>query len=331
VSLSTTRPVAADLTLRPATLDDAAFAADAQTAVRPNDPEDPVMWRYWWEHPWDASIWERFVASREGRSVGFCQTSRPARWEDMPERFGRISAELVPDERTAARLDALMAFAEEHVAAAGALRTTQWIWEDDTTKLAVATARGFREERRERFWELDLVANKEKLAQMTEASRAWMREQGIRILPLDRETDPERYTKLWRMSNEAEQDVPTTVPHLPAPFEGFMASLRTPAVREDRIWIARSGDDLVGISMLGYPPVRGVVQTEWTATARSVRGKGVARALKCETVMQAIALAIDRVKTDNDSQNKPILHINESMGYRITGEMIQHVKELPAR
>jgi hypothetical protein len=59
-----------------------------------------------------------------------------------------------------------------------------------------------------------------------------------------------------------------------------------------------------------------------------VRGKGVARALKCETVMQAIDLGIDRVRTDNDSQNAPILHINASMGYRIVGEMIQFIKEL---
>ena len=50
-------------------------------------------------------------------------------------------------------------------------------------------------------------------------------------------------------------------------------------------------------------PVRGVVSTEWTATARSVRGRGIARALKCETVAQAIALRVDRVRTGNDAAN----------------------------
>jgi hypothetical protein len=59
-----------------------------------------------------------------------------------------------------------------------------------------------------------------------------------------------------------------------------------------------------------------------------VRGKGVARALKCETVMQATALSVDRVRTDNDSKNKPILHINDSMGYRPRPEMIQLIKDL---
>ena len=92
--------------------------------------------------------------------------------------------------------------------------------------------------------------------------------------------------------------------------------------------VARDGDDIVGISQLAYPPVRGVVSTDWTGTARKVRGRGVARALKCETLMQAIALGVDRVRTDNDSTNTPILHINETMGYRRRPDMVQYLKEL---
>jgi hypothetical protein len=78
--------------------------------------------------------------------------------------------------------------------------------------------------------------------------------------------------------------------------------------------------------MLNYPPKRGVVSTDWTGVGRAGRGHGVARALKCETVMQAIALGVDRVRTDNDSKNAPILHINETMGYRIRAEMIQFMR-----
>ena len=324
----TTAPTLADLALRAATLDDADFVADMWTAVRPDDAQDPVMTRYWWEHPWDDSIWDRFIVTLDGCAVGHAAQSHPRRWEEMPERYARVVAELLPEARTHERLVSLIAFGEARMIEAGALRATFWAWSDDALKVGAATARGFREERRERFWELDLVANRDKLERMTDASRARMREQGIAIRTLAEETDPERYQKLWRMSLEAEQDVPTTVPHVPMPFDGFKATLRTPAVREDRIWIARVGDDIVGMSMLGYPPVRGTVQTEWTATARSVRGKGVARALKCETVMQAIALGVDRVQTDNDFQNKPILHINESMGYRPRPEMVQFIKEL---
>ena len=318
---------AADVSLRPATLDDAAFAADMWTAVRPSEPEDPVMTRYWWEHPWDDGKWERFIAMRDGKPVGLCVQGHPA-WEAMPERYARVQAELVPEARTPERLEALIALAEDLATADGALRASSWAWEDDVLKIAVLTGRSFTETRRERFWELDLVARRGALAEMTKASRAHMREQGIEITTLDRVRDPERDRKLWRLSEEASQDTPRTVPWTPTPFATFEAWLRNPGIREDRAWVARVGDDIVGVSLLAYPPVRGVVVTEWTGTARSVRGKGVARALKCETVMQAIDLGTDRVRTDNDSQNKPILHINESMGYRIVGEMIQLIKEL---
>jgi GNAT superfamily N-acetyltransferase len=317
---------AADLTLRPATLDDAAFAADMWTAVRPSDPEDPVLTRYWWEHPWDGGKWERFIAMRDGKPVGLCMQGHPS-WEQMPERYGRVQVELLPEARTPERFDALIALAEELASADGALRASSWAWEDDPRKIAALTRRGFNEERRERFWELDLVARRDALVAMTKASRANMREQAIEVTTLDRIDDPEKYRKLWRMGEEASQDTPRTVPWTPTPFPAFEAWLRNPGIREDRAWIARVSDDIVGISLLAYPPVRGVVVTEWTGTARSVRGKGVARALKCETVMQAIALGVDRVRTDNDFRNKPILHINESMGYQPRPEMVQFIKD----
>jgi len=103
---------------------------------------------------------------------------------------------------------------------------------------------------------------------------------------------------------------------------------KSPGLHEDRIWIARESDDIVGVSQLSYPPVRGVVATDWTGTARKVRGRGVARALKCETLMQAMVLGVDRVRTDNDSTNVPILHINETMGYTRRPDGIQLLKEL---
>jgi RimJ/RimL family protein N-acetyltransferase len=315
----------ADLELRPATLDDAAFAADLETALRPDDPSDRVVMRHWWTIEDTDNVIERWVATQGGQPVGLV-FQRHAPWEKMPERFGRVSGDLLPAVRTPARLDALQAFAEQRSRGDGTKTFTTWTWEDDRLRLAVLAARGFKEERRERFWELDLVANKGRIEQMADESRARMRTEGIEILTLARDNDPEKYRKLWRMSNEAEQDIPTTVPHTETTWEVFEEWQRSPGLREDRQWVAREGDDIVGVSQLSYPPTRGIVETDWTGTARRVRGRGVARALKCETVMQAIALGIDRVRTDNDGENAPILHLNASMGYRRLADMIQLMK-----
>ena len=43
-------------------------------------------------------------------------------------------------------------------------------------------------------------------------------------------------------------------------------------------------------------------------------------------VAQAIALRVDRVRTGNDAANDPILHINETMGYREIAGQVQFLK-----
>jgi hypothetical protein len=317
----------ADLTLRRAGTEIAGFAADLFTALHPDDAQDPTLMRHWWETQDPAWTWERFLVERAGSAVGYAHY-RHAPWERMPERFGGIQADLLPEARTPERLDALFAAMEERSRAEGARRFVAWAWEHDAPRLQVLAGRGYREERRERFWELDLAKNRERLLAMAEQSRDRMREEGIEIITLDRIDDPEKLRKLWRMSEEAEQDVPTTVPHIGTPFETFTKWFESPGLRADCIWIARRGSDIVGISMLSFPPIRGVVVTDWTGSARSVRGRGVARALKCETVVQAIALGVDRVRTDNDGQNAPILHLNETMGYVRRADMIQLIKDV---
>jgi hypothetical protein len=314
----------ADMTLREAKLTDAEFVADMDTAIRPDDPRDPVTLKDYWRNGEENTKVERFIAEIGGAPVGFAH-QRHALWK-TPKRYGNVSGDLMPSHRTPARMDALFAAMEERSRADGTQTFTTWCWEDDKVRRGVTEARGYVEERRQRFWELDLVANRAKLEAMAAESRAKMRETKIRILTIDRDTDPEKWKKLWQMSEEAIYDVPTTVPYTGMSFDDFMKWMRSPGLREDRIWIARDGDAILGVSILSYPPKRGVVSTDWTGVARAGRGRGVARAVKCETVMQAIALGVDRIRTDNDFKNAPILHINETMGYKRRRGMIQFMK-----
>ena len=315
---------AGDITLREARIEDAAFAADLDTAVRPDDPQDPVIYEDYWRNPDENSKIERFIGELDGRRVAYAVQRHP-KWK-TPQRYGNVGGDVLPSHRTPERLDALLAAMEERSRADGTQTFTCWAWENDHLRVGVLTKRSYQEERRQRFWELDLVANRSNLGAMAADSRKKMREQRITVLTIDRDDDPEKFTKLWRMSNEAEKDVPTTVPHVEGAFEDFMKWMRSPGLREDRIWIAREGDAVLGVSILSYPPRRGVVQTDWTGVARAGRGKGIARALKCETVMQAIALGVDKVRTDNDSQNMPILHVNDTMGYRRRADGIQFMR-----
>jgi GNAT superfamily N-acetyltransferase len=307
-------PTKNDLAFAPAKAGDAAFAADVDTAVRPSAPRDPVTYEYWWSQPNENWTSARFVVTSGGTRVGYATAEHP-RWEMQPDRYGTVGGNLVPAERTAARLGAMYAAMEERVIADGAKILAAWANEDDRVRIETLLARAYKEDRRSRRWELDLVANREKLLAMTEESRARMNGEGVRIVTLAADDDPQVIEKVWRLSEEAGDDVPTTEPRVPEEKASYTRWVNAPEIHRDRFWIARLGADVVGVSVLGYPPVRGVVNTEWTATARSVRGRGVARALKCETVAQAILLGVDRVRTGNDAANDPILHLNETMGY----------------
>jgi len=316
-----------DLAFRPAASGDAAFAADVDTAVRPIAPRDPVSYEYWWSQPDENWVFARFVVSRGGRRIGYATAEHP-RWDVQPERYGSVGGNLLPADRTRATLDAVLASMEERAIADGARILRAGAHEDDPLRIETLTARAYREDRRSRRWELDLVANRDKLLAMTEASRARMKSEGVRILTLAEDSDPRVIEKVWRLSEEAGDDVPTTEPRVPEEVAAYTRWVNAPEIHRDRFWIARVGDDVVGVSVLGYPPSRGVVNTEWTATARSVRGRGIARALKCETVAQAIALGVDRVRTGNDAANDPILHLNETMGYRQIGGGIQFLRSV---
>ncbi len=314
----------ADMTLREATLADAEFAADMETAIRPDDPRDPVTLKDYWRNPEENAKIERFIAEIGGDRVGYAH-QRHELWK-TPKRYGGVSGDLMPSHRTAARIDALFGAMEERSRADGAMTFTTWCWEDDALRVGAVTKRGYREERRQRFWELDLVANRAKLEAMAADSRAKMRKEKIRVLTVDKDTDPEKWKKLWQMSEEAIRDIPTTAPITETSFVDFMKWMKGPGLHEDRIWIARDGDAILGVSILSYPPKRGVVSTDWTGVARAGRGRGIARAVKYETVMQAIALGVDRIRTDNDFKNTPILHINETMGYKRRADGIQFMR-----
>ena len=305
------------------------FWADVYTAAQPIRPADPVVMRYIWEHP--ARLWRiaRYIVSRAGERIGVASWERPE-WDHTEQRFGLIGGELLPAHRDASTLAAVLSRMEREVFAEGAVIVRGAANEDDPVRADVLRSLGFREDRKARRWELDLVEGRERILEMTEASRAKMRMQGVRMLTLAEDDDPDAVRKIWLLSVEAERDEPKTLGNVEEALEDYVEWFASPDMRADRVWLAREGTEIVGISALEYPPVRGFVGTAWTATARSVRGRGIARALKCETLAQAISLGVERVRTGNDAKNDPILHINETMGYRpITGR-VDFLKDAPA-
>jgi len=304
-----------EFTFRVASVADAQLMADMRTAYFPDEPKDPDVERHNWDARDPDDVHEDYVVARSGEECGMAGLEHSA-WAKMPERFCHAGALLRRDLASGDRWNEVYDFIEARAVAGGARIAVGSAREDDGGKAEALAARGYIQKRLSKAWELDLVANRDRILAMQAESRARARANGVHLLTVADDSDPDRYNKLYECSNEGELDEPTTVPHVLSGFDVFMKWLRAPNIREDRWWIARKGEAIVGMSVLAYPPGRGNVWTDWTCTARAVRGEGLARALKLETLVQAIGLEVPRVRTSNDGENAPILHLNEQMGYR---------------
>src|SRR5207244_13153344 len=113
------------------------------------------------------------------RPIGFTQIDH-ARWDVQPERYASIRGDVMPTDRTRDALSALLAPMEERTIADGARILRVSANEDDALRSATILGRGYREDRHQKRWELDLVANRERLLGLTAAAQARKRKEAVR-------------------------------------------------------------------------------------------------------------------------------------------------------
>jgi GNAT superfamily N-acetyltransferase len=307
---------------------DARRIADLETLRSPDEPRDPDMVAFWWTANPSDEIFIRMLAERDGAALAYLFAAHSP-WDETPTRFGSIRLALHPNVWSEQQYEQLVDVAESWVRSEGAEIGVVRVRKSFEKDVGILERRGYREVRRARQWELDLVANRDSLLRAAEEGRTRMEEQGVQMLTLDQDTDPAHLAKLFELTSEAEKDIPTTVPlHVMSYDEWHHLWFDNPGIRSDRFWIAREGDQIVGLSAIEYPPTRGHPWTGFTATSRRVRGRGIARALKYQTVAQAIALGAKRIGTTNDGENSPILHLNEEMGYEPIDPVLELHREL---
>ncbi len=309
--------------LRPAVIEDAPLVADLEGAISPDDERDRKLMTFWWTHPVAGERTQRLIATEGGLARMFVAAGH-ASWEQDTARFGWVRVRIRPDAWSAEGHRHGLAIAEGWLRAEDARTSVARVRADFDMELDVLRAAGYEEVRQARVWRLDLAKGRDRLLAAAERARADMARQGVSMLTLDQDKDPEGLRKLYALDLETTEDVPKSVPWPVPSFEEWRELwFDHPGHRTDRLWIAREGDEIVGMSIIGYPPSRGIPWTSYTCTARSVRGRGIARALKYETVAQAIELGATLIETQNDAENAPILHLNQQMGYEPVTPVIE--------
>ncbi len=302
--------------LRAASLDDAEMVAELETARLPDDPRDGAIVAFWWTHQLAGERATRLVAE-EGGGIKLFVEAEHGIWKDGADRFGWVRVILHPSSWSEGIFRHGIVTAESWLRDEETETSVTQVREDLSGELAVFEGLGYREVRRERYWELDLVEHRDQLLAAADVCSAEMQGLGISLTTVDQVREPDVLRKIYELDIETTADIPTTVP-IPVPTydEWFRFYFENPQIRQDRFWIGRAGDAVVGMSIIKYPPGKGIPSTEFTATSPAFRGRGIARALKYATVAQAIALGATRLRTDNDSENAPILRLNAEMGYQ---------------
>ena len=314
------------LKLRTASPADAEVACAVFNAHDPDEPQDPVVMRHRWSVSSPHYLRERFLLERDGRAVGFA--FRGHEWWARPDaRFAHNEIRVIPQARDRREVDEVYERLEAANVEEGAQTVMGRTREGFDWDIEVLEGRGYRYDRLSKAWELDLVGRREQLLAARDATRAEMQGQGIELITEAAAADPDMLRKLHRLNEETTHDVPTTAPHYDVSLAEFEQWSQSPDIHLDRSWVARDAQRVVAWSFLKYPAV-GRVWTGYTCSARSHRGRGIARAVKMETLGQAIELGVRSVRTDNDQENAPMLHINEKLGYHRVPGFLSYLKDV---
>ncbi len=300
------------ITYRPAALTDAELASDLMHATYPGISHDPVMTRLRWK--WGRAGYSvgRYIGERDGQPVAFLAWLHGP-WEKLPERHCEIEV-LQPG--------LLVPEPAEH------LERLELVFGRIGQEQSRALGDRLALDPRPQLSELDLKEHGAQLVSEASESRRKMLAAGIALMPLGAWSDPDKLHKLHDLDSRAVQDVPHTLPIIPETYRDFERRVHAPDRPHDRYWVAVHGDRPVAMSYLKYPPVRGTVWTGFTCTDSAYRGRGIARAVKLQSLAQAVELGVPVVCTDNDAENGPMLHINEALGYRRRPGFVEHHKRV---
>lgn len=305
---------------RAATHDDAQFAAAVSTTTEPNHPQVAEELLERWMHTEKGSEVRRFIVQESG--VDRCWISLV-----QPRDIGGLATYLNLLIPTAHKhlLPAAAAFGEAQAREMGAPVLICGVGEDLEHAVEWLRGDGWTQERRQRFWRLDLGANADRIRELQSAAQRRLKTTDVVLRTVAELGGKAFLRQLLPVAHATVADIPKSVEYVPEPYEEWVVWLQPPAVLPERIWVAVLDGQPIGYSFLAYRP--SAVETGFTGVLREHRGKGLARALKLETLVQAIDLGVSTVETDNDSENAPILHINEELGYQeMPGKLEFHHK-----
>jgi GNAT superfamily N-acetyltransferase len=306
----------AGLLIRPFRADDRDYEAIVAigNAVFPEYPDTVEEWKFEDSTRPDHVVLERWVAEIDGRPVGWAGFQHMV-WMFHPRRF-RVSCLVHPAEQGHGIGRALYATILERVEPYEPLSLRSRSREDMVRGMRFLHDHGYVEDMRD--WESRLDVPSFDPAPYA-GHEAEVIARGVTIYTL-REliaSDPDHRQHLYELDVDLAQDVPHPEPPTPISRKLFdQWVFENPNLLADAYFIAVVNGRYAGSSSLWKSQANaGELYTGLTGIRREFRRMGIALALKLRAIAYAQAQGITTIKTWNESNNRPMLSINEMLGF----------------
>ncbi|QDQ10684.1 GNAT family N-acetyltransferase [Streptomyces spectabilis] len=294
--------------------DSAAYAAVRRAAV-PALLATAASVAYGCEHAHPDARYRALVAEADGEVVGTAQVGIA---HDSPEPGQGFLNVYVHPQRCGLGAGSLLArTAEEYLAGEGATALYSWVL-DTPRNRAFAARRGYRASRTAHFLRLDLARGE--LPPLADPPP------GVELRSAADFGDDPR--PLFALDAETAADEPGDVPAEFTDYAHWLAETWRHPLLDHELTTVAVVDGEPAAFTLAHTDGASRYASGMTGTARAHRGRGLAKLAKNASLHRARAAGFTEAFTGNDSENGPMVAINQWFGYETYDTEVRHVRTI---